>query len=126
MGQMSTVAAAGVVAWAVPEILSAKPAAGATLSSPVGAGAGAAVGVSTSGSFDADKADGVTTAVDTTPAAHTVSPLAFTGLNIERDAEVGVALVASGWAIQHWASRAAKPVATGPPATHQADGPAGD
>ena len=43
---MSAVAAAGAVAWAVPEILTAKPAAGATLSSPIGDG------VSTSGSTD--------------------------------------------------------------------------
>ncbi len=58
--------------------------------------------------------DGVTTAVHSTPAAHAASPLAFTGLNIQRDAEVGAALVAGGWAMQHWASRSPKPAASGP------------
>ena len=68
----------------------------------------------------------MTTAVHTTPAAETANPLAFTGLNIQRDAEVGAALVAGGWAMQHWASRAPKPVGTGPSGAHQADGAAGD
>ena len=38
MGRMSAVATAGAAAWVVPEILTAKPAAGATLSGTVGAG----------------------------------------------------------------------------------------
>src|SRR5271156_736380 len=106
MGHMSAVAAAGAVAWAVPEILTAKPAAGATLSSPVG------VGAATSGSTDTvgtNGPDGVATATAETP-----SPLAFTGLDIARDAEVGAALVAGGWAMQHWASRAPKALGSGP------------
>ncbi len=36
----------------------------------------------------------------------------MTGLNIQRDAEIGAALIAGGWAMHHWASRAPKP-ATG-------------
>jgi hypothetical protein len=114
IGHMSAVAAAGAVAWAVPEILTAKPAAGATLSNPV------ADGVSTSGStatVGTNGPDGVATA-----AADTPTSLAFTGLNIQRDAEVGAALVAGGWAMQHWASRASKPVGTGPSEAHQVDG----
>jgi hypothetical protein len=108
---MSAVAAAGAVAWAVPEILTAKPAAGATLSSPIG------VGAATSGSTDTlgtNGPDGVATGAAGTPAS-----LAFTGLNIQRDAEVGAALVAGGWAMQHWASRTPKPAA------HRAEGAGG-
>ena len=121
---MSAVAAAGAAAWAVPEILTAKPAAGATLSSPIGDG------VSTSGSTGHARRrtdpTAWTTAVHSTPAAETASPLAFTGLNIQRDAEVGAALVAGGWAMQHWASRVPKPVGPGPSGAPQADGAAGD
>jgi hypothetical protein len=118
MGHMSAVAAAGAVAWAVPEILTAKPAAGATLSSPVG------VGAATGGSTDAlgtNGPDGVATGAAGTPAS-----LAFTGLNIQRDAEVGAALVAGGWAMQHWASRAPKTVVTRPSGAQQADGAGSD
>jgi hypothetical protein len=43
----------------------------------------------------------VTTAAATQPSG----PLAYSGLNIERDALVGAALIAGGWAMQHWASR---------------------
>ena len=123
MGRMSAVAAAGAAAWAVPEILTAKPAAGATLSSPMGDG------VSTSdstGTLATNGPDGGTTAVHSTPAAETASPLAFTGLDIQRDAEVGAALVVGGWAMQHWASRVAKPVGPGPSDAPRADGAAGD
>ena len=34
--------------------------------------------------------------------------LAFTGLNLQRDAEIGAALIAGGWAMQYWASRVEK------------------
>jgi hypothetical protein len=47
---------------------------------------------------------GVTTAAATQPSG----PLAYSGLNIERDTLVGAALIAGGWAMQHWASRAQK------------------
>ena len=133
---MSAVATAGAVAWVVPEILTAKPAAGAALSNTVGAGGGASVGVSTSpssggtgasvgasGTAGTNGPDDATTAADTTGAAPT--SLAFTGLNIQRDAEVGAALVAGGWAMQHWASRTPKPAVAGPFGAHQAEGAGG-
>ena len=136
MGRMSAVATAGAVAWVVPEILTAKPAAGAALSNAVGAGGGASAGVSTSastggtgasvgasGTVGTDGPDDVTTAADTTATAPT--SLAFTGLNIQRDAEVGAALVAGGWAMQHWASRTPKPAVAGPSGAHQAEGAGG-
>jgi hypothetical protein len=31
--------------------------------------------------------------------------LASTGLNLQRDAEIGAALIAGGWVMQYWASR---------------------
>jgi hypothetical protein len=120
IGHMSAVAAAGAVAWAVPEILTAKPAAGATLSNPDAA----SVGVWSSSSTDPagfNGPEGVTTAVHTAPAAHAANSLAFTGLNIQRDAEVGAALVAGGWAMQHWASRAPKPAVSGTSRAHEVD-----
>jgi hypothetical protein len=133
MGRMSAVATAGAVAWVVPEILTAKPAAGAALSNPV-SGSGS-VGVSTSassggdpgtgasvaagGTVSANGPDGVTTDADTTAAVRPPSSLAFTGLDIQRDAEVGAAMVAGGWAMQHWASRMPKRAGAG-----SSDGPA--
>ena len=83
-------------AWVVPEILTAKPAAGATLSGPATSG-------QTSGTESV-----VTTSATTSP--HT---LAFTGFNLERDVGIGSALVAGGWAMHLWASRAAGTVADG-------------
>ena len=115
---MSAVAAAGAVAWAVPEILTAKPAAGATLSSPIG------VGAATSGSTDTlgtNGPDGVATA-----AAGDPEPARLHRSQHPRDAEVGAALVAGGWAMQHWASRAPKAVGTGPSGAPQADGAGSD
>jgi hypothetical protein len=116
MGRLSAVAGAGAAAWVVPEILVAEPAAGATLSGN-GSSSGS-VGVSTSPTSSGDPGvsagAGVSTdsAVDAGPegvatAAHAGAPtsLAFTGLDIQRDAEIGAALVAGGWAMQHWASR---------------------
>ncbi len=96
LGRMSAVAAAGAAAWVVPEILTAKPAAGATLSGPATSG-------QTSGTESV-----VTTSATTSP--HT---LAFTGFNLERDVGIGSALVAGGWAMHLWASRAAGTVADG-------------
>jgi len=43
--------------------------------------------------------------VTTAPVTQPSGPLAYSGLNIERDAEVGAALIAGGWAMHHWASR---------------------
>jgi len=127
MGRMSAVATAGAAAWVVPEILLAKPAAGATLSGNVSTTGSGSVGVSTSPSSSGDPGvsagagvsaggtvgtngpEGVTTAA----VSDHPNSLAFTGLNIQRDAEVGAALVAGGWAMQHWASRTLKPAAGG-------------
>jgi hypothetical protein len=102
---MSVVATAGAAAWVVPEILTAKAAGGATLSAPaVAAGASTPDGLlSASGPSPA-----------TTPSSSLADTLAFTGLNIQRDAEVGAALIAGGWAMHHWASRTATPPTEGP------------
>ncbi|HEX4433352.1 MAG TPA: hypothetical protein VH012_00885 [Acidimicrobiales bacterium] len=124
MGRLSVVAGAGAAAWVVPEILTAKPAAGAALSGTNGS-VGASAGVTTSastggdpgagasvdagGSVSANGPEGISTDADTTAATDPSGALAFTGLNIQRDASVGAALVAGGWAMQHWASRRPKP-----------------
>jgi hypothetical protein len=139
MGRMSAVATAGAVAWVVPEILTAKPAAGAALSgntgeqisggvstsASVGGDPGTGASVGATGNVDTNGPDGVATAADTSAAVDPPTSLAFTGLNIQRDAEVGAALVAGGWAMQHWASRAAKPAAAGPSDGHQAESTGG-
>jgi hypothetical protein len=141
MGRMSAVATAGAVAWVVPEILTAKPAAGAALSGTGGTGGtgsvgasgnvttsastgdpGAGASVGAGGTLDANGPDGVATAADTTTTADPSGSLAFTGLNIQRDASVGAALVAGGWAMQHWASRAHRPAAAGPGAHPESAG----
>jgi hypothetical protein len=128
IGRMSAVATAGAAAWVVPEILTAKPASGARLSGPVGTGStggtGASVGVSTSAGTTGGTGEPQTSASTTstgsastgsagagvgTRASTSPNALAFTGLDIQRDAEVGAALVAGGWAMHHWASRAPKP-----------------
>ncbi len=129
---MSAVATVGAAAWVVPEILTAKPAAGATMSGPVtlpgspgssgppppgssgppspGSSGPTGSPVSTAGPSGVTTApgtppsgpkSGVTTAAPTQPSG----PLAYSGLNIERDAQVGAALIAGGWAMHHWASR---------------------
>jgi hypothetical protein len=101
IGRMSMLASAGAAAWVVPEILTAKAAGGATLSAP-GVVTGASALTPAAQEEPTSKPDG-------TPA----NSLAFTGLNIQRDAEVGAALIAGGWALHHWASRAS---ASSPPA----------
>lgn len=125
---MSAVATAGAAAWVVPEILTAKPAAGASLSG-TGGGPGASAGVSTSASTgggspgaDVSASGGATVTADPgTATGTTPKALAFTGLDIKRDTEVGAALVAGGWAMQHWASRGPKPAvaADGPTARRE-------
>jgi hypothetical protein len=100
---MSVAATAGAAAWVVPEILTAKPAAGATMS-----------GVpSTSGSTSTPTTSPATTggsgaSVSSSPATSPGS-LAFSGIDIQRDVEIGAALIAGGWAMHHWASRTPKP-----------------
>jgi len=105
IGRMSVVATAGAAAWVVPEILTAKAAGGATLSAP-------AVVTGPSTSNDALATPGPNAA--TTPSGSLADTLAFTGLNIQRDAEVGAALIAGGWAMHHWASRPSEAPTEGP------------
>jgi hypothetical protein len=125
LGRMSVVATAGAVAWVVPEIMTAKPAAGASLSiTPRGGGGGGGggdgppgvatpPGVSTTPGQPTSTPDsGATTTLGTTsadaPADLPTGTLAFTGVDLERDAEIGAALIAGGWAMHHWASRTPK------------------
>ena len=91
LGGVSTGVAAGAAAWIAPEIFITKPAAGATLSVlPPATGGGVGLGSS----------------LPEPPARPGVlSALATTGLDLQRDAELGAALVAGGWAMQRWASR---------------------
>ena len=100
LGRMSAGAAVGTTAWVIPQILTAKPAAGATMSgSPatlgrhVGRHRHAATSSQTTGSTSAG---GVPS---------TLSSLAQTGLDLERDAEIGATMIAVGWALHRWASR---------------------
>jgi len=115
IGRMSVVATAGAAAWVVPEILTAKAAGGATLSAPA-----VVTGASTSdGTLEAPtQAPGSNPAA--TPSGSPASSLAFTGLNIQRDAQVGAALIAGGWAMHHWASR----TPTSAPLTEESGAPA--
>ena len=117
---MSALATAGAAAWVVPEILMAKPA-GATMSMPKsGPISSGSDGPTVSGvTTEAATQSGPTTAAATqsgpTTAAATqpTGALASSGIDIQRDVEIGAALVAGGWAMQHWASRTPKPAADG-------------
>src|SRR5580704_8756952 len=108
LGRAGVLATAGAAAWVVPEILTAKPAAGATLSGGTNGGGG---GSTTSGSTNPTTNPSSTGGSGSTPATLTSSTspggggssLAMTGLNIQRDAEIGAALIAGGWAMHHWA-----------------------
>ena len=126
LGRISTVVGAGAAAWVVPEILTAKPAAGAALSGePVtspggtqtsgggpGTGGGPTGGPATNGSTtNGTGTNGTGTPTKPVTTAATSSPLgalASTGLNLQRDAEIGAGLIAGGWALQYWASRTQK------------------
>jgi hypothetical protein len=116
LGRVSTGAAVGAAAWVVPEILTAKPAAGATLSGAGGTGGagggggGGAVSTSpsTTGSTSAPSTAGSTTGENGTSGS-----LAMTGVDIKRDAEIGAAMVAGGWAMHKWASRTPKVAGAG-------------
>jgi hypothetical protein len=119
IGRIGAVATAGAAAWVVPEILTATPASGASLSASVGnSGTGASVGVSTSAGTTGTgipstgasvTGTGGVSADPGTLASDAPNTLAFTGLDIQRDAAVGAALVAGGWAMHHWASRTPRP-----------------
>jgi hypothetical protein len=101
------VATAGAAAWVVPEILTAKPAAGATMSGNSGTTGGSSSGPATSPASTTG-GSGSGTGGSTSPATSPGSTLAFTGIDIQRDAEIGAALIAGGWAMHHWASRTPK------------------
>lgn len=104
IGRMSLVATAGAVAWVAPEILTAKPADGAVMS-----GAVTADGTLNPSTFPASQ-----TGASTAPPIVTLAEsLASTGIDLERDAAVGVALVAGGWVMHHWASRTSGPAVSG-------------
>lgn len=106
LGRISAGAAVGTTAWVIPQILTARPAAGATLSGSPATLAG------TTGAPDLPVA---TAAAPDGGAPSTLSALATTGLDLERDAEIGAAMIAVGWALHRWASRspeaAARPAA---------------
>lgn len=93
LGQMSAGAAVGAAAWVVPQILTAKSAAGATVShGPITKATGTPVPLASS------SPPGTT---GPTPA----SGLAFTGADLQEATGIGVAMIAAGWALHRWASR---------------------
>jgi hypothetical protein len=96
---MSVAATAGAAAWVVPEILTAKPAAGATTSAMP----------TTGGSTSNPTTSPSTTGGGGTGSGTSPGSLAFTGIDLLRDAEIGAALIAGGWAMHHWASRTPQP-----------------
>jgi hypothetical protein len=107
---MSVAATAGAAAWMVPEILTAKPAAGATMSgNHGGGGTGGSTSNPTTSPSSTSGSSTPGTGGSTASPATSPSTLAFTGIDIQRDAEIGAALVAGGWAMHHWASRTPKP-----------------
>jgi hypothetical protein len=119
---MSVAAGAGAAAWVVPEILTAKPAAGATLSgnSGTGGGSGPATSPSTTTGSGTGTGTGTGTGGTGSPTTSPGSTLAFTGIDVQRDAEIGAALVAGGWAMHHWASRTPKPAIEAVAEAHEA------
>ena len=125
LGRISAVATAGATAWVVPEILTAKPAGGATLSSlpnggsPGGGGGDAGTGSpgpstspSTTGSNPTSQPAPTSNTAGTSGSGVHVLPvtagLANTGVDVARGAEIGGALLAGGWALRRWASRTPK------------------
>ena len=107
LGGVSTGVAAGAAAWIAPEIFITKPAAGAALSDlPPATGGGIVTSPGSTPIAPSEPKTGTSSGI--------LSDLATTGLDLERDAEVGAALVAGGWAMQHWASRQQAPATHGP------------
>ena len=105
---MSVAAGAGAAAWVVPEILTAKPA-GATLSGNPGTTGGSSSSSSPATSPSTTGGTGGTGTGGSTSPSTSPGALAFTGVDVQRDAEIGAALIAGGWAMHHWASRTPKP-----------------
>ena len=106
MGRMSALAAAGAAAWVAPEILTAQPASGATLSGPV-----------TAPSTLGPTTFAPVTATSTAKSPVTATSLASTGLDLKSETEIGAALIAGGWALHHWASRLSPPHVGSPDGT---------
>jgi len=123
----TTAVVAGTAGWALPEILVATPAAAATLSSPEGGGGSsgstgstgstdgtggttaAGSGTTSNGSTDGTS-DGSTSAPSTgSETGSSGGTLAFTGFDALRDAEIGAAIMAGGWALTRWSSKAEGP-----------------
>jgi hypothetical protein len=124
LGRISAGAALGTTAWVIPQIMTAKPAAGATLSGPPATLAGTTgapnfpvtTGTATDGGAPSTLSNLAPTGTATDGGVpSTLSNLATTGLDLQRDAEIGAAMIAVGWALHRWASRSAK-VATRPAA----------
>jgi hypothetical protein len=125
LGRVSTGAAVGAAAWVVPEILTAKPAAGASLSGGGGGDGGGGGGGGGSGGGGVSTSPTTTGSGNTPPTGATndggigatpvatSSGLALTGVDVKRDAEVGAAMVAGGWAMHKWASRVPKAAGAG-------------
>ncbi|HXA73897.1 MAG TPA: hypothetical protein VNV83_06625 [Acidimicrobiales bacterium] len=116
-------AGAGAAAWVVPEILTAKPAAGATMSGNHGSTGGSTSNPTTSPSSTSGGSSPGTLASTAAPATSPGSTLAFTGIDIQRDAEIGAALIAGGWAMHHWASRTPKLATEAVTEAHEAGSP---
>jgi hypothetical protein len=114
---MSALATAGAAAWVVPEILTAKPVAGATMSmprtGPISSGSDGPTGSGVTTAAATTQSSGPTSGVTTAAATQPAGALASSGIDIQRDVEIGAALVAGGWAVQHWASRTPKSAADG-------------
>jgi hypothetical protein len=125
MSRAGAVATVGVAAWVVPEILVAKPgvAGAAGLSGTPGGTTGNTGGGGATTSGAVTDPTGSTSAAETTDVATTADKLtatgetavtadattsgslASTGLDIQREVELGAALIAGGWALHHWSSR---------------------
>jgi hypothetical protein len=119
IGRMSAVATAAAAAWVAPEILTAKPAVGAVMSGTTGpgtTGASTSDGSTSDGSTsDASTSPGTSGSATSEPVVALAQTLASTGLDLQRDAEIGAAMIAGGWAMQHWASRSSTAGANGAP-----------
>lgn len=102
--------AAGLAAWAVPEILVATPAGASGLSgepTAPGSGSGGMTNTGGPGASGGTSASGASSPGGPAAAGSSSggSPLAFTGSDVETMLGAGAALVSGGWVISRWASR---------------------
>lgn len=102
LGMGAAVVPVAVAAWAIPEMVVAEWAGGATLSGGPG---------ELNGPIPPNEAP-IPAAVphSTQTPQGTANPLAFTGANLQSMAELGGALAAGGWLAHHWATRQPKVV----------------